>query len=78
MRTLVTALAAFVFLSFGVVAEEPLAAVDPVVTANAETSRPVTYPLKWQRQLLAAQLAFAATLQQVDPVETGSITPPAQ
>jgi hypothetical protein len=33
------------------------------------------YPEDWQRRLLAVQLAYAATLQPIDPVETGSINP---
>ena len=78
MRTLGTALAASVLLSFGAAADEPSAAVSPSVTSEAEASQPIRYPLEWQRRLLAAQLAFAATLQQVDQVETGAITPQAQ
>ena len=72
MRTLGTAIVALSLLSCSAAADEPIAALsEPVVdTAEAE----VTYPLKWQRRLLAVQLAFAATLNKVDPVETGSIT----
>jgi hypothetical protein len=45
----------------------------PPAAAPAENPQLAAYPLEWQRRLLAAQLAFAATLDQIDPIKTGGI-----
>lgn len=76
MRAVRMAVAAFLILVTGATADE--ADVANAHTANGgpevEAVYPAQYPLRWQRRLLAAQLAFAATLQKTDPVETGSVT----
>lgn len=74
MRTLGIAIVALAVLSCYAAADEPIAAVHQAVTAPTDDATQVTYPLKWQRRLLAAQLSFAATLQKTDPIQTGSIT----
>lgn len=78
MRTLGAAIATIALLSCGTVADEPAAVEDQAELSMTIDAVEASYPLKWQRRLLAAQLAFAATLNELDPVETGSINPPAQ
>lgn len=78
MRTLGIACGVLICLSCTVVAEEAIAVAEQPMTASTEDVVEAPYPLKWQNRLLAAQLAFAATLQQTDPIETGAITPQVQ
>ena len=78
MRTLGIAFGALIILSCNAMAEEPMAVIEQTVAAPTEDAMEVSYPLKWQRRLLAAQLAFAATLKKTDPIETGAITPQVQ
>lgn len=78
MRTLGTAFGALIILSGIAMADEASPVAGQAVAAPIEGAIEVSYPLKWQRQLLAAQLAFAATLQKTDPIETGSVTPQAR
>ena len=77
MRTLGAAIAIIALLSGNTVADEPAAAKGQGALSTTDAAE-AGYPLKWQRRLLAAQLAFAATLSEIDPVETGSINPQAQ
>lgn len=77
MRILGTLLAAFLMLTCATSAEETSGAND-IQAALPSDIAPAEYPLKWQRRLLAVQLAFAATLKTTDEIETGSITPQAQ
>lgn len=78
MRTLGIAFGALIILSCTAMAEEPIAVTEQAVAAPTEDATEAPYPLKWQRRLLAAQLAFAASLQKTDPIETGAITPQVQ
>lgn len=77
MRVLGTILAAFLMLTCATSAEETSVANDMQAALPSDIV-PSEYPLKWQRRLLAVQLAFAATLRATDDIETGSITPQAQ
>lgn len=78
MRTLGIAFGALIFLSCTTMAEEPIAVTQQTEAAQTNDAMEAPYPLKWQRRLLAAQLAFAATLQKTDPIETGAINPQVQ
>lgn len=78
MRTCGLALATILALASPAIAELHSNASEGPVPKLAEETRPANYPLEWQRRLLAVQAAFAATLQPIDAVETGSITPRAQ
>lgn len=75
MRTWGVAIAAFMAWSYGAPAAEQSAAIDVTMPALTQHATSKSYPLEWQRRLLAAQLDFAATLPEVDLVETGTITP---
>lgn len=77
MRVLGMILAAFLMLTCATSAEETGVANDMQEALPSDTVLS-EYPLKWQRRLLAVQLAFAATLRATDEIETGSITPQAQ
>ena len=69
---------ALLALAGGASADETVAAAHPAPSVEVENAAYVAYPLEWQRRLLAIQLAFAATLSEMDPLETGSINPQAQ
>ena len=75
MRTLGTAVAALVFLSCSVMADEQVAVSSQSPTSPVGKPAPDTYEIEWQRRLLAVQLDFVATLPSIDPVKTGAITP---
>lgn len=78
MRTLVRAVLILVALPCVALANETAIDKRDTLLAQAEGEVPEVYALKWQRQLLVVQLAFAATLADTDPLETGSINPQAQ
>lgn len=78
MRTLGTTVFALLALSGTALADETVVAIGQDPAAQAASAAHVAYPLEWQRRLLAVQLAFAATLSETDPMETGSINPLAQ
>lgn len=51
----------------------PAPLTESTVTDSATDSS--AYPYKWQRRLLAAQVAFANSLVGTDLIETGAINP---
>jgi hypothetical protein len=73
VRVLVATLATFIAVSCPIAASE-LPTTEIHVASKLDEAKPVTYTLEWQRRLLAVQLEFAATLEETDPVQTGSIT----
>lgn len=75
MRSWGVAIVVVMAWSCSALAGEHSAANDVARPVLTEHSTSKSYPLEWQRRLLAAQVAFAESLTKVDPVETGSITP---
>lgn len=74
MKFVGIALAILTVMSCIAIADEPLTVVKTEFPAQGQDTNTKPYELKWQRRVLAVQLAFAATLQKTDPVETGSIS----
>ena len=72
MRVFTATLATFIAVSCPVAASE-LPTAEITVASQLDEAEPVIYALEWQRRLLAVQLEFASTLEQIDPVQTGSI-----
>ena len=74
MRIMGIALATLIAASCPIAAAE-MSGDRSTSVRSEEIEQSPSYSLAWQRRLLAVQKAFAATLKQTDPVQTGSITP---